>query len=333
MYCIQNLFRSPEYYPLRVDFEQQLMTFVRMSRDTYRDSVFLDSRIRSLGTSPRTLRLDDVFLAAANAEVGSRNVNYILHPAFCCSTLLARYFELLSSCLVLKEPLLLTQLANSSPESVPRWEETFQLSIKLLTRTYDKKQTVIVKAHEPCNSLGLSLLKDDAEAGVMFLMTPLRHFILSVLKSAERRHWVRKRVSSGLESGGPIPRLEHVRPSTLTDAQAAACMWVRNKFLCEQLSTGAERSRVLVLDSDRLIDFPEETLRAIVRFCRLSLDDSQVAWMVGHPTMCRYSKDVTRSYDATSRRREIAELESRFGYDADLGAEWADCHSPSPVTV
>jgi hypothetical protein len=333
MLSIQNLFKSPEYYPLRVDFQKQIMAFVRMSRDTYRDSVFLDSRTRYLRGRLRTLRLDDLLLAAASTESAARNVNYILHPAFCCSTLLARYFELLPFCLVLKEPLLLTQLAISSPEALPKWKETFELSIRLLTRTYDETQTVIIKVHEPCNSLGQRLLKADVKSTVTFLMTPLRHFILSVLKSEERRSWVRRRVCGEMASGGKAWGLEDVLPSDLSDAQAAACMWMRNNSLCEQLSASSERARVFLLESDQLIESAYETLRALVRFCRLPLDEIQIAWLVQHPSMRRYSKDVSLAYDANSRRREFAELERRFGHDADLGAEWATCHSILPIAV
>lgn len=333
MNCIQDVFRSPEYFALRMDFALQLVSFVHMSPEAYRKSVFLDTRVRCIDSERHVLRLDDLLLAADRVDGAVRPIHYILHPAFCCSTLLARYFELMSNCLVLKEPLLLTQLAVNSRELVPKWDETLDLCVSLLGRTYSKAQSVIIKAHEPCNSLGLALLRRNPSATVIFLTTPLRHFLLSVLKAGDRRHWVRQRACAMLEGRGENPALEDVMPTDLTDAQAAACMWAVNHSLCEQLATSRERSRVFVTDSDQLLAFPQETLQGLVRFCHLRVDEDTVAWMVAHPSIRKYSKDVSRSYDAAARCQELAELERRFGHEADLGVEWAARHSVSALAV
>jgi hypothetical protein len=325
MNCLQNLFRSPEYYPLRVDFDNRSVTFVRMSRETYRDSVFLDMRTRHLGAT-YTLRLDDVILAASSGDRRPLRATYILHPAFCCSTLLARYFELLSSCLVLKEPLLLTQVALSSCEPTSRWTEAFDCSVKLLTRGYHETEWIIIKAHEPCNVLGRRLLQGDDRTTVIFLMTPQRHFMLSVLKSNERRTWVRSRACSVLAKGVADSGWDDAQPRTLTDAQAAAFMWTMNNGLRQQLSNEPERSRVFLLDSDQLVDYPEETLTAIASSFQHPLENKQIADMVGHSSMRKYSKDRSRYYDAATRRQEIAQLEERFGTEVDAGVEWASCH-------
>jgi len=331
MNCAQDLSRSPEYYPLRVDFHKRAVTFVRMSRETYRESVFLDARTRHLGAM-HSLRLDDVLLAMDTGRM-PLPVTYILHPAFCCSTLLARYFELLASCLVLKEPLLLTQVALSSCEPSPQWLELFDCSVKLLTRGYSETERVIIKAHEPCNVLGRKLLQRNHRATVIFLMTPQRHFMLSVLKSSERRAWVRSRVCEVLANGGAGSGWEDVRPSTLTDAQTAAFMWTINNCLRQQFAAEPERARVVLLDSDQLVDDPEETLAVIARSCQHALDDKQIAWMVGHPSMRKYSKNVSRAYDASTRRREIAQLEEQYGAEVDEGAEWAARHTIKAVTM
>jgi hypothetical protein len=331
MNCTQDLSRSPEYYPLRVDFHKRAVTFVRMSRETYRESVFLDARTRHLGAM-HTLRLDDVLLSIDRGR-NPLPVTYILHPAFCCSTLLARYFELLASCLVLKEPLLLTQVALSSYQPSPQWLELFDCSVQLLSRGYCETERVIIKAHEPCNVLGRKLLQSNKQATVIFLMTPQRHFMLSVLKSSERRAWVRSRVSEVLANGAAASGWDDVRPSTLTDTQAAAFMWTINNSLRGQLAAAPERARVFLLDSDQLVDDPGETLGVIARSCQLSLDDKQIAWMVGHPSTGKYSKNVSRSYDAKTRRQEIAQLEEQFGADVDEGAEWAARHTVEAVTM
>jgi len=41
---LTTLFHSPEFYPQWIDFENSALHFVHMSRESYRNSVFLDVR-------------------------------------------------------------------------------------------------------------------------------------------------------------------------------------------------------------------------------------------------------------------------------------------------
>ncbi|MGB2603429.1 MAG: hypothetical protein WBC78_07535 [Candidatus Sulfotelmatobacter sp.] len=317
-----NLFSSPELYPLKVDFARQVIRFVRMSEESYRHSVFLDTRTRSIGDQTYEIRLDDILLAAATQSRPGR-IHYIFHTTFCCSTLLARYFELLPSCLVLKEPMLLTQLALTSVTSVRCWEEVFDVCVRLLARVYTPHQTVIIKPHEPCNALGEKLLGHDNEASVTFLHTSLRSFLLSILKSDERRLWVRNRLRNPVEIAA-YPGSDRLHLDNLTDSEAAAYLWLLNCFLCKQLSSGKYRSRVLVINGERVADSAGEVVSAIAALCQLNLDFQQLERLLTHSSAGKYSKDLSKSYDANSRRQEMAELEIRFGAEADRGESWAE---------
>lgn len=326
-----QLFNSPELYPLRVDFRRQVVNFVRMSPETYLSSVFLDGRTHRLGSNSYDVRIDDLLLAAESMPFEANVVHYILHPTFCCSTLLARYFELLPSCFVLKEPVLLTQLALTSRSS-RGWREAFELCGKLLARTYTPGQFVVIKPHEPCNILGADLLRQNARVTITFLRTPLRDFLLAILKAKERRAWVKRRIPQ-VQQSVTVPSLAHVDTSWLQDAEAAAYLWMVNHFLCHQLSSGEYRSRVLVLDGERVAESPEESLRAVSGAFGLFLTDEQVHWMVKHPSAGRYSKDLSKPYDAISRRKERAELEDSWGAEADLGMEFCASHASGALHV
>jgi hypothetical protein len=65
------------------------------------------------------VRLDDIFLVIRTLQPPPKRSHYILQTTYCCSTLLCRYLELLPTCFVLKEPLLLTQLAYIVDKSTP----------------------------------------------------------------------------------------------------------------------------------------------------------------------------------------------------------------------
>ena len=114
-----DLLSSPELYPTSIDFDRRTVVCVRMTPDTYRDSVFLDNRTKYRGTEVR-FRLDDVIFAAR--QVPPKRVHYILNTAYCCSTLLARCFELIPTCFVLKEPRALVQIANMMETGDVRWQ-------------------------------------------------------------------------------------------------------------------------------------------------------------------------------------------------------------------
>jgi hypothetical protein len=82
----RELLRSPDFYPLKMDFDNGTISFVPMSRATYKVATFLDGRIQP--ASPK--RYD---IPTAEIPPALNPVHYIFHAALCCSTLLARYLE------------------------------------------------------------------------------------------------------------------------------------------------------------------------------------------------------------------------------------------------
>ena len=332
MKSLHEFLVHPENFPLTLDTDQNLITFVRMSPETYRDSVFLDFRARHLGVE-QTLRLHDLQVAGASIPQSALSVTYILHPAFCCSTLLARYFELLPSCLVLKEPLLLTQVALASMKSDTQWEELLDVATRLLTRAFPSTTSVVIKAHEPCNILGRKLLGISQNSQIIFLVIPRRHFVLSVLKSSERRSWIRSRVGAALLTYSRHGLRNRIRSCDLTDAQAATYLWNVDDCFRRQLAAMADASRFFELESNRLVDHPRESLLDIMKFRKESLDNERLEWMVAHPLMQRYSKNMSRSYDAEKRRHELESLENRFGAELDAAEQWSEQHQTEEVPL
>ncbi len=318
---LATLLDSPDFYPVRIDFSRRIVAFVRMSPETYRKSVFLDHRTQYLGADVYGMRLDDLLLRAMTAPMVSRSVHYILHPTFSCSTLLARYFELLSSCMVLKEPMWLTQMAFASPEDLRDWDDVFQLSLRMLTRTYGAADLVVIKPHEPFNALAAKLLSCATTSTVTFLTTSLRQFVVSVLKSESRRTWVRTRIPFAARAAKCGPLIK-IGPEALADAQAAAYLWLVNRFICKQLCAGEHRDRVLMLDADLLAGSPLNALKAVMNICAAPVSDAMLRKMIEHPTVRSYSKDLSRPYDSSSRMKELTELERSFGQETDAAVDW-----------
>lgn len=325
MNLLQDLFASPEWHAFEMNLQRRTMTFARLSPQEYEEYVFLGTELaEDRGVDLYELRLDDVLLAAAGLPSVTKPIHYILHTAFCCSTLLARYFELLSECFVMKEPQLLAQMGLISAESVGQWHDMLSLSIRLLSRTYRPEQLPVIKAHVPTNIIGKELLRHNHQATIIFLINPMRDFLLSALKSRRRRgqirfwnHYIAKLAAHR------IPQLATVSPDELTDAEAAAYWWLVNQFLCSELSSGDCRSRVLVVDGTKLADSPEKILPGIMELCRLPFDEGLLKQLTTDPSIRKHSKHPSMFYDAESRRQEMADLEFRYAKEADKAMTWA----------
>ncbi len=321
---MRDLFASPEFFPLGIDPHRRLATFVRMTRETYADSVFLDLyRTRYVG-NPITLRLDDVVLACGNSSAPKAKAHYILNTAYCCSTLLSNYFESLPNCLVLREPRLLAQVATMMDEEDPRWELFLDVCMKLLLRTYEPGQAVVIKSYEPSNRLAKTLLERDPNATATYLITPLRSFLLSVLKSEERREWARGRVASAARDAARYGVLGRISAEALTTPQAAAYIWLFNYSLFRTLKKNDGTGRVTLANGDALVEAPESTLRAVLSGSGLQVDDEQFQAMISTQSVQKYSKDADRPFDAASRHDQLNEINRCWGAEADEGMRWAE---------
>lgn len=324
MNSIADLLKSPDFYPLQIDQKKRSIKFVRMSRASYRESVFLDLRLRHMGETLE-LKLDDLLLQAGKLPAADRPVHYILHISFCCSTLLARYFELLPNFFVLKEPRLLAQLAVSRHLQDIPWDEWFNLAVKLLSRTYERDEIVVIKPNDWVNSIGSILLRHNPRATSTFLMAPLRAYMLSILKSEERRGWVRERAAKAVADVKLCPRLADVDPRQLTVPEAVAYLWLAQRVVCEQMTKEMGR-RMVVMSGDDLAQNPQVALRKLTRSLSLPVDEKVIDWATKQPSVQRYSKDLSRPYDAESRTQEHSELERCWGREAEAGVAWAGAH-------
>lgn len=323
---LTTLFHSPEYYPQWVDFENNALHFLHMSRESYRNSVFLDVRTQHLGDPIQKVNLDDVLRASVSNGAKSRRVHYVLNTAFCCSTLLARYFELFPDCFVLKEPSMLTQLATVEPGSVSRWEDLFDVCVKLLSRPYLESERPVIKVHEACNVLGNRLLQDP-EITITFLSTPVRRFVLSVLKEEFRREWVRRRVNQMSQRHEFAELFQDLDVAGLSDAQVACCMWLANHLQSQSLCSSDGCERVLVLNGDDVADRPLQTLTRIAKAGGFDVSEQQLDAIVSHPSVFRYSKNSSIPFNAASRNQEMEQSDQQWGEEAQVAIHWMEART------
>jgi hypothetical protein len=330
-----SLLTSPDWYPLRLDLKQHLLTFVRMSPASYRRSSFLD--YRAIRSSPEecALNLDDLLLSFRHPTAPRAPLHFILHSAFCCSTLLARYLELVPRCLVLKEPDVLTQLACMRPpflspagllapeNGAGNWRQLLDLCLRLLARRYCADEVVVIKANDLCNPLGTVLMEHDLETKILFLSIGLRTFLLSVLKSEQRRAWLRERLRFAKRDAARAEKMSNIDPASLSDAQGGAYLWMLNQMFCRRLQTRENNERLLLLDGEHVAERAEETLRIVADFFGLNAQNGGLFRAAAHPIVSAYSKNPSLPYDAERRRRDLAKLEARLLDEVEEGVGWA----------
>lgn len=327
---VSALLASPDFFPLRVDLERRGAVFVQMSRETMRRSAFLDHRAVRAGPFVRLVDIDEL-LERLSAQVNNFPAHFILHGAFCGSTLLARYFEELPHTLVLKEPQLLAQLAylsNVEPTATVGsrpWGDWFEAALKLLSRRDADIETVLIKAPDQFNCLANRLLDREHTGKIIFLAAPLRVFLLSVLKSDERRDWLRGRIRALRSHLARVPLREALVAEELTDGQLGAALWLLNAFLCMKLLKRPDSDRMLVMGSEELIHRPQDKFREAVEFLGLTRAEAVRSALEEFEPLNFYSKEAHRPihFSAATRGAILSELDKRFSQEVDAAMAWA----------
>lgn len=346
---LRSALASCNYYPVQFDLCRRLIWFAELKCETYRHAGFLTPKHARMSEERYVFNLDDVLLHDLSLPIGGAPSHYIFISAFCCSTLLARLLDEVPGCLVLKEPSILGQLAmlrywpvaamSSPPQPAgetpaPRrsghaaeWEENWQtwaaLATRLMTRTFEPGQTVIVKAADVCNTMGDVILANDPFSKAVLLSASLRTSILSVLKQEDRKKWTRKRATFWHKTLTLFPTLNKVSVPELDDAQNAAYVWLVTAALWDRFRKQVEPDRLLLMEAEEVSENPGSALRKVAGFFGLPLEESRVREILTHPVLSHHAKFPAKTYDAATRQNDRADWEIRCGGDADRAMEWA----------
>lgn len=245
-----------------------------------------------LGECPNmVLRRSDVMAVAPSPAP----LHFIFHSAYCCSTLLAAAFDLPGVAMGLKEPVLLNDIIgwrHGGSAAGPQIARVLDEGMRLLARPFAPEEAVIVKPSNVVNPLIPAIMGLRADASALFLHAPLEAYLASIArKGMWGRLWVRDLFGKLLREGMVTPL--GIDPDDylgLTDIQVAAVGWLaqQRQFgrLAEQLG-----GRVATLDSETLIARPQESISALARLFRLSLDEMAAAAIANGPVFARDAKD------------------------------------------
>jgi hypothetical protein len=320
-----------EFYPVSIDVDRRLLSFARISRDTYRNSAFLVPRHTDMGRKLYTFNLDDLLLRSMSSPLQCARTHYILISAFCCSTLLARYLDQIVSCLVLKEPPVVAQLGflryrrqeASHEKWQAEWRRLATLGLALMSRAFSPDDTVVIKPSDIGNCVGDVVLEHDLRSKAVVLSITLRTFILSVLKSDSRRDWTRGRAKFWRKTIDEFPSLTNIDLKPLDDARLSAYVWLVNNAFWAELRKKTAPERILVMNGDEVSDSPVTALSKVLRFFEVGFEPNDLTRIANSEAASRHSKRPRTSYDASARRADLLDWEKRFCEETDHAIAWA----------
>jgi hypothetical protein len=315
----------------RYDETSDSVQFRFVPREAQREMTFLtDSEIGDapLAVYPRA----DCLPEAHKRDLPTPRM--IFHSAYCCSTLLARAFDVPGVSFGLKEPQILNdvvglQLRRADPRQVAA---ALDVALLLLARPLDAGEVNVIKPSNLLNPLIPLVTAMTPDIRGLFLHAPLDVFLASIArKEIEGRAWVRE-LMWDLIRLGQAARFGFTEEELYrqTDLQVAAVGWLAQQALFAEAAGRHKGFRTL--DSETLMARPVECLSALKDLFELDFDPEATA---SGPAFRTHSKDRS-DYSAEQREQDRERGKSIHAREIEMVLEWARAvaeHGGVPMTL
>jgi hypothetical protein len=302
----------------RYDKTNDSIQFRFVPREAQREVTFLTDQ--EIGDAPLAVYTR----ADCLAEIGKEPLptpRMIFHSGYCCSTMLARAFDIPGASFGLKEPQILNdisglQLRRADPRQVAA---AMDIVLLVLARPLGAGEVNVVKPSNLINPMIPLVIGMRPDVRVLLLHAPLEVFLASIArKEIEGRAWVRelmwKLIRLGLLDRFGFTEEELYRQ---TDLQVGALGWIAQQGLFADAARAHSGFRTL--DSERLVSAPIDCLRALKDLFDIDLDAESVA---AGPAFRTHSKD-RRDYSAEERKRERDRGQSLHAREIEMVLEWS----------
>lgn len=215
-------------WPIAIDWQQQAFVMQQVTRGELAAAAFLDHRLHAGSAQDRMVKFSTI-----GEPLPQPPPSYIIHSAFCGSTLLARLLDYEGGCLALKEPHVLTQLAEAKRRLGgtaratlldPRFSRIFGLSLGLIGNRGEAG--TLIKPTNFANNLVPEIIHSGAR--ILFLYANLNSFLRSIVKRGEEGHvFVRQRWQAMLAENEPLVNIQPSTAMLYTDLQISAIIWAQ----------------------------------------------------------------------------------------------------------
>jgi hypothetical protein len=265
--------------------------------------------------------------AAALAAAGTpAPLHFVFHSAYCCSTMLARAFDIPGVAFGLKEPVLLNDLSGWRRRGATPAQMSARLgdALTLLARPFAPGEAIIVKPSNVVNALAPAMLALRPGARALLLYAPLRSYLASIAdKGLFGRLWVRDLYAKIARDGMPDYGFSPDDVFGQTDLQIAAIGWLAQHRLFAAMVARFGPDRVRTLDSEVLIADPARCMQALAALYRLPLDAAAIAAIVDGEAFTRDSKTGS-AFSGQTRITNRETRAARHAEEVDKVAAWAE---------
>lgn len=316
---LQDIIADGEWLAHRYDAEHDCYQMRHLTRDAHDAAAFITDDY--LGIEEKPVILDRKQAIAAGSH--DNPFHFILHSAFCASTMLARGFNLPGVSMGLKEPVLLNDITGyrrrgAAPAAVA---ERLDHGLTMLSRPLGSDRAIIIKPSNVFNALAPLALTMRPQAKAVLLYAPLPVFLVSVArKGIWCRIWCRELleglITDGIVNLGFEPR-DYFR---LSDLQVAAVGWLAQHMLFRQMADKFGAERIATLDSERLTADPEATVKAAA--LHYGIDTSGVQFR-DHPAFATHSKNGGK-FSSKDRQEEHSAARAAYGDEVEMVQGWAE---------
>jgi hypothetical protein len=315
----------------RYDASADVFHLRHVSRSAHNAATFLTDEY--LGVEPHPIVLSRSEAKATNAE--NANLHFILHSAFCASTMFANGFDLPGLSMGLKEPVLLNDIVGFRRRGAPPVAVAERLgdALDMLARPFADDLAVVVKPSNIFNALAPASLAMRPSSKAILVHAPLSVFLLSVArKGLWCRLWCRELLEGQIADG--IVELGY-EPSDFfrqTDLQLAAVGWLAQQRLFHDMTQRFGPERIATLDSERLTADPGKALFAGASHFGLG---EHAAANDAHPAFGTHSK-FGGNFRTEDRRAEYALAQTAHGDEIEKVLIWAEAVAQSaniPLTL
>lgn len=313
---------DPRWLPHTYDVQGANLTFVDVPREQRDRLMFLSDE--HFAGNFRKLSIPAAAIAEEVKSAERAPLHFIFHTSFCCSTLLARAFEMPGVSTALKEPDVFINLGNRLIRSNDKPNrDRLELVLRLLERPFEAGERVVVKPSNFGNRLIDIILAERPDSRAVLLYSDVGTFLRSLLKRGMFGRIFGRRLFNQLSNWTSL-RLGYSPDEVFeqTDVQVAALAWLMQIHHFDAIATAFGPSRVMVLDSSSLLEDPVTALDEVQALFGMNLDRSKVEAIAAGPVFAKHSKFSDRDYGAEEREKEHRAVSDANSEELEMVVQW-----------
>jgi len=327
----EELSHNPAWHLYDLDMQRGEMRFLEARPETFRVSAFLDTRIAYTGDQVHGFPLDAIAAALQQHPVPRRDVAFLFHTSFCCSSLLARSLQREHQMLALREPWVLRRLGDlkrgvlaHAQAWYPQGPALLDLALQLLSKTWEESEAVLIKPTNVSNNLADDLLSLRPDAPGLLLYSDLESFLVSNLKKTADTQQKLPAMVQIFDQDTRYGEQLGVSLAGLDLLQAVVVVWHAQRIQWQALLAASAGARLRTLDSAVLLARPAETLAAAAALLGRPLTAADAKDITGGPVWNTHAKDPFSTYDSVRRGAENLDLAARHREDILAALRWAE---------